>query len=473
MKRSIRLYILLGVLAVVGLAAFIVTRLEERKEQIKNSNEIILDVSVDSVQSLAWENADAALSFHKDDSWIYDGDSAFPVDDEKINGLLEQFQSFGVSFVIDNAEDISQYGLDDPVCTIRFSTADVSYEILLGDYSTMDSQRYVSIGDGKVYLVPDDPLDSFDAVLSDIIEHDEIPVFETVTRVQFSGKETYDVNYEENSKDTYCAEDVYFTKQDGENMPLDTSLVNGYLSNISGLDLSDYATYNATEEELQSYGLDTPELSVTVFYTIEDENGEKVSDTFVLEVGRDPEEKKSVASSETGESGISEDEETITAYVRVNKSQIVYKISASDYKELTAAAYDDLRHKEIFTASFNDITRLDITLEGQSYTFTPKANDKDNENIWLYNEEETDITDLRAAIESLSAESFTSELAAEREEIRFTAHLNNENHPQTEIILYRYNGSHCLAAADGKMTSLIARSNVADLIEAVNSIVLN
>ena len=105
----------------------------------------------------------------------------FPVDDEKIGELLARFESFGVSFIIEEVEDYGQYGLDDPVCTISLSAGDQSYEITLGDYSTMDSERYVSIGDGNVYLVPEDPLDYFDAVLSDMIKNDEIPSLDTVS----------------------------------------------------------------------------------------------------------------------------------------------------------------------------------------------------------------------------------------------------------------------------------------------------
>lgn len=42
-----------------------------------------------------------------------------------------------------------------------------------------------------------------------------------------------------------------------------------------------------------------------------------------------------------------------------------------------------------------------------------------------------------------------------------------------EISLYRYDGSSCLAVVDGVPTALVERSQVVDLIEAVNAIVLN
>lgn len=86
----------------------------------------------------------------------------------------------------------------------------------------MDSQRYVSIGDGNVYLVQNDPLDDFSIVLSDMIDNDDVPTFDEVTQIQFSGTEDYQITYEEDSSSTYREEDVYFTQQDGDDVPLDT-----------------------------------------------------------------------------------------------------------------------------------------------------------------------------------------------------------------------------------------------------------
>lgn len=68
--------------------------------------------------------------------------------------------------------DYGQYGLDDPICTIHITAGDTDYEILLGNYSTMDSQRYVSTGDGNVYLASSDPLSSFNCTIRDLIANE-------------------------------------------------------------------------------------------------------------------------------------------------------------------------------------------------------------------------------------------------------------------------------------------------------------
>ena len=56
MSRSKKLYILLGVFVVACIATLAVTQIAERKEQIKNSGEPILELSSDSVQALSWEH---------------------------------------------------------------------------------------------------------------------------------------------------------------------------------------------------------------------------------------------------------------------------------------------------------------------------------------------------------------------------------------------------------------------------------
>lgn len=475
MKRTKKLYVLLGVLLVVCAVTFGVSKFEQKKEVIKNSDEIILKIASEDVQSLSWKNETDEFAFHKDEKWIYDADEAFPVDAEKIDDMLEQFEEFGVSFIIEDVEDYSQYGLDKPICTINLKANEETYEISLGDFSKMDSERYVSIGDGNAYLVKHDPLDEFDATLKDVIDHDETPDFDKVNEVQFAGAENYQITYEEDSANTYCEEDVYFTKQNDATLPLDTSLVDGYLDSVSWLDPTDYVTYNATDDDLKTYGLDNPELSVTVQYTNKDDDDKEVDGTFVLNIARDPEEKAKAekeANKDKSDKNEMEDtsEEEITAYVRVGESKIIYKILGTDYTDLMKASYNDLRHQEVFSGKFNDINQIDISLEDVDYTITSEG--KDDKRTWHYQDEELDVADLKLALSTLKVDSFTDESPTQKKEIDLTVHLDNENFPEVKIELYRYDGTSCLAVVDGTPVALVSRASVVELIEAVNAIVL-
>jgi hypothetical protein len=461
MKRFKTIFILLGVLVVACVITFVVKNTEEKKEQIKNTDEIILSLPVDEVQSLAWEYDDVSLGFHKEESWLYDEDENFPVDEKKIEDLLSLFENFGAAFIIENVEDYSQYGLDEPTCTIQVASAEQSYEVTLGAYSTMDAERYVSIGDGNVYLVKTDPFDSYEVELSDLIKDDTIPSFGTVTEIQFEGTENYVVSYEEESSNTYCADDLYFTTVNGKTVPLDSDNVSSYLSSIHSLKFSNYVSYNVTDEELEAYGLATPELTITVSQAADD-NGE-TAEPFVLKVGRNQEE---LAAKEEAEAAGNTSTTTVTAYVRVGDSQIVYQISESSYEALTAVSYDDLRHEEVLTADFASITQIDISLEDELYTITV------NDSVYSYQEEEISISTLQSKITALKAAEFTDEVPTGKEEISLTFYLDNENYPQVTVTLYRYDGTNCIAVVDGEPVCLVARTSVVNLIEAVNAIVL-
>ena len=457
---------LLAVFAAVSITAVLVSRHEEKVERIKNSGETILSIPTDTVTALSWTNEEGTFSFTKDEIWTYDEDSAFPVDEEKIDELLAQLEDFAAAFVIDDVEDYEQYGPDEPVCTISITVGEESYTVELGDFSKMDEQRYISIGDGKAYLVSHDPLDEFDAVLQDMILDDTIPEFDTAKQIAFTGTENYTITYDEDGT-SICADDVYFT--DGK--PLDTDNVNEWLTALMGLGLTDYVSYNVTDEELQTFGLDESDLTITLDYSNSDEDGTETDfGTLVLHLSQNPEELAAYEKALANEEDVLPD---VTCYARVGDSQIVYSITQTEFDKLTAVSYDTLRHQKLFAADFDTVTSMDVTLEGETYTFTynPPA-DEDSEDVegtWTYDGAEFDVYDLRTALRSLTAVSFTDETPAGQEEISPVIHLDNEDFPTFTLTLYRYDGENCLAAVDGEPAAFVSRAQTVDLVEAVRA----
>ena len=467
MNRSKKLYALLGFLIVICLVTFGVSNYEEQKEQIKNKEEVILEIPSEDVTSLSWEYESEKLAFHKEENWLYDEDEAFPVDEEKIMKLLEQFQEFGVSFIIEDVKDYGQYGLNSPSCTIHIETSDEQFEILLGDYSDMDSERYISIGDGNVYLVKDDPMDDFEIKLSDLILHDEVPKFDGAEEIQFAGTENYHIVHQENSDMAYSEEDVYFVKKENDYQPLDTDHVEDYLQAVKDTTLENYVTYNASDGDLATYGLEDPDLEITVQYTIQNDE-EQETGSFAFSIARDPKEKEKTEKSSDEEP---EKSEEITAYARVGDSRIIYKITGEDYKTLMSASYDELRHQKVLPVAFEDIYQVDISLEGKNYTLS--ADKKKKKTVWSYKDEELKIDKFKRALMALKASDFEVDRPEGKEEISLTLHLENENYPEFRVDLYRDDGSLCIAVVNGEPVSHVKRSYVVDLVEAVHAIVLD
>lgn len=486
MNRFKRLCALLGVLAAVCAATFALTRYNERKETVKSTGEVILEIPSGSVTALSWEYADEndALSFRKEaDTWRWDGDSAFPVSEEKVMNILSHFEALRATFRIEDVEDYGQYGLEDPECTIRLTAGEDSRSIRLGDFSQLDQQRYVDIGDGNVYLVSEDPMDYVDPALSTMIQNDDAPGFETVEEISFTGRESYAITRAEDSPDAYSSEDLYFTARDGKNVPLDSTAVGRYLNTVTSLDLLSYVTYNATEEELASYGLDAPELSASIRY-LETDGEEQVEKTFTFHISADPQAlAEAQAAEEKGEAA-----ENVPKYVRIGDSQIVYQLDDVDYGILSAAAYDDLRHKEVLWSDSERVTGMEIALDGTRYTLSSAMDPEEETRLW-YNgavpeaedgesdeqtepQETLDMTDVLSALSGLYADSFTSEAPSGQQEIAVTVRLDDPNHPTVEIALYRYDGEHCLAVVDGQSVSLVPRASAVALMEAIHAIVL-
>ena len=92
-KKRVTLCVLLAVFAAVSITAVLVSRHEEKVEQIKNSGKTILSIPTDTVTAPSWTNEDGTFSFTKGDTWTYDGDSAFPVDEGKSTICLRSLRT--------------------------------------------------------------------------------------------------------------------------------------------------------------------------------------------------------------------------------------------------------------------------------------------------------------------------------------------------------------------------------------------
>ncbi len=454
MYKKKNIYILFVILIVISIATIVVSNIEEKKEDIKTGGEVVLEIDPDTVTNVSWTISKETLSFTKNDSWVYDDDNNYPLDETKINNLLNVFKSFTSTYVIENVEDYDQYGLSSPICTIDITTEDKTYTIKLGDESKMDKERYVDIGDGNVYLTASDPYDSYDIELNSLMLNDSIPVMKDVTSVTFVGLENYTMLKTEGT--SLCEDDEYFI----EDKALDTDLVSTYLSKIKNLSLTSSVTYNVTDEELSEYGFDDPDLTITMGYTTKDSTEEQ---TLTLYVASNVEELKEYNEASDDD----KDEDSITRYVRLNDSKIIYTIASSTYDALTSNSYDDLRHQEVFAGDADTITSMEISLDGTDYTFVKE------DDTWKYNDTEIDVKTLKSDLTSLDVDSFTSDTTSNQKEVSITLNLDNENYPTYKIDFYRYDGNSCLVYIDDKPYAYVSRSSVVDIIEAIHQIVLN
>lgn len=468
MKRRKKLWVMGTVLALVLVLTISVAMIDHKAEKIRKSGELILEVPADTVTALSWDYGEETLRFTKDgEGWHYEGDDQFPVSQKKLESMLTVFEGLSAAFRIEEVEDYSQYGLADPACTIAFTADGHDYTVKLGAFSKMDEQRYVDIGDGSVYLVFVDPMMEFDTDLRHVIANDEVTYLDAAREITFSGAENYTILREPEGGKSHRAEDVYFARVDGKLLPLDPGRTQTYVSDMTILELTDYQTYTASQEDLSRYGLDEPELTVTVTYD-EELRGEPTGETktYVLHVGRNQEAVKQALEKDDP------DAEPVPAYVRVGDSELVYEIRNQDYEKLMACGYDDLRHREIFPASTEDIASMELRMDGDSYVFAsePPAKEEDPR-TFTYEGAETDVAGILSALRSLHAETFTKENPTGKLELQADVTLDSGETVRLE--LFRKDGESCTAKVDGQVVAHLPRTQVVELMETIHSIVLN
>lgn len=467
MKRMKKLLLLLAVLALILGATFAATKLDPEYEAEEDTSAVIFTVDADSVTNLGWDYSEKISFTRSEDSWICDQDAAFPVDTDYLDTMLETLAEIRSSRTIENVEDWDQYGLEIPVCTVTVTT-DTTTTLSIGLETSIGGERYFSIGDGNAYLVADSIINAFSYGLYDVLEYETIPNITGVTGMELTtDAQSYAITLQENSGLAYSDDYVWF--MDGK--VLDTDLTEDLITNVVDLMWGECVNYNA--EDLSAYGLDTPKGIVTVNYTETvsvstgetDEEGNAVFETrkdpmsFTLEIGSD---------SGNGH------------YARIAGSNMVYRINSTTANTLLYTTYYELQPDEVLLMDWEDVTSVDITLDGETYEIrkgtkevTDEEGNTSEETVYTLNDAEVDFDDVLTALDGLSSTGYATGLTPERnEEIRFVIHREHETFPEVELAFYQYDSASCMTLLNGEATVFADREGVVALIEEVNSIVL-
>lgn len=442
MNRQKKLLILVGVLVALCAVIAIVSGVQKHIDSISTIDEEIVAADPDALTAVSWTKDGKSLSFTKADGVWQDGsDAAFPVDQDKMADFLAHFESVHASFRIDDVEDFAQYGLADPSCTITLTGPDGDTVLSLGDFSTMDQKRYVTLGDGTVYLIDDDLAEYAATDRDEMMRQDLIPDYDTLDGIVATGETAFTVEHRPDEDLCYTDAYEYYLNENGSYEPLDSDKVEGLVDTLNGLDRSDYATYTADSATLGDYGLDAPALTFTVTTTLDD-----AQESHALAFGQDGDGNH---------------------YLCMDDSPIVYRVDADAYTDdVAAAGYDTLRPDEVLALNWDDVKSIDFTIDDATYT-AEKSGD-----TWKIDGTEVTFDDVSSAIDALSINTFNSETPAKKQEIAFTVHLDNDAYPELTVALYQYDGENCLAQLDGETLGLLDRSLAVDLTEAVNAIAL-
>lgn len=145
---------LLGLLVIliVAVIAFIVVRNlpDEEDEEDTTASYEVTNLNADDVTKLVYTNENGTLTLNKSgDEWVCEEDRSVDIDEDTVNAMVSKVAALTSENKIENVEDISQYGLDNPSLTILVSDGTISYTILVGDYNETTYTYYMCLESDK------------------------------------------------------------------------------------------------------------------------------------------------------------------------------------------------------------------------------------------------------------------------------------------------------------------------------------
>ena len=361
MKKSTKLVSAVVVLAVlggvyVGLNTY-VSKEEKTESSEEESKTEVFSVKTDDIKSLEFIVDKKEVTFEKkddswvkkDDSWVKKDETAFPVNQTTLDSAASAIKKVEADRVLEDVEDLTEYGLDSPSNTVTVDTADGTTKLNIGDENTSTNQYYISKDDddSTVYVVAADTVSPFMNSLYDYAQGEDFPTIDssTVKKVQISeNKDSYVL--EENSDGA-----TWDVSGDGnsDKESADTTAAGNVTSGLGNFAFDQFVNYNA--EDLSQYGLDKPYATITVDYQEKVKN----NSTDSTESG----ENDSTASESDSESGASADtdsssEDADSKTTTVDKQLVIYVgDEAGD-----GSRYVTVDNKQIYTMSTDTLSAV-------------------------------------------------------------------------------------------------------------------
>ena len=276
-KKSVNLITAVGVLVVlsgayVGVKAYVAKQEAADTESAEEEKPEIISIASADVKSIKFVIDKKEVTFEKDgDSWVKSDETAFPVDQDKIDTLVSSLSSIKAERTLENVEDASEYELDQPENTITVTTEDGETTVIqLGMENDSTSQEYIDLNkdSSTVYVVSNSTFSSFEGTLYDFAKSGAFPTIDssTVSKISVDGKDSsYVVEKDENN--------FWNITGDGETEKADSAKATSLVSALSSMAYASYVNYNCAEDELSQYGLDKPYAEITVDYQEEAETG--------------------------------------------------------------------------------------------------------------------------------------------------------------------------------------------------------
>ena len=501
-NRKKALIIAMICLAAAAVLYLLVVKMNQKEanSESDDSDDSLVISSVDSGQitAISYEKDGKSLSFIKEDGTWYDAeDKKFPVNQDSLTTMTNTLGAVSATRKLEKPEALSEYGLDSPVLTVRYTASDgKEAEFIVGDTNDAAGGAYLKIsGDDAVYLVSSDFADSFN---SDIYQLADMESFPTITSDSIT-----DISVNSNGhtleikNDSEGGQTVLENGKEQENCA--SSSVSQFISAVTGITFKSHVEYNC--KDLSKYGLDQPTADVTVDYTTTETVSSGDSDDSESANSTDDTKAASAESaaentSETADTGETETEaETVRVakqvvlhigsqnddgdyYAAMDGSKEVHVISADTIKELIGKKASDFIDNEILPGTLSNAKSIDVTIGSDSWHLAKEEaaeseTEAETEEKWYEGDKEIALTDLSSVysdLSGMSAEKILDTAAKPTGDAAISVTVKWEDDTETTISFTAYDSSFHLAEINGEARKLVNKRDVEKLVEDMTAL---
>ena len=501
MKKSTKLVSAVVVLAVLGGVYVGLNTYVSKEEKAESSSEEeskteVFSVKTDDIKSLEFIVDKKEVTFEKkDDSWVKKDETAFPVNQTTLDSAASAIETVEADRVLEDVEDLAEYGLDSPSNTVTVDTADGTTKLNIGDENTSTNQYYISRADddSTVYVVAADTVSPFMNSLYDYAQGEDFPTIDssTVKKVQVSeDKDSYVL--EENSDGA-----TWDVSGDGssDKESADTTAAGNVTSGLGSFAFDQFVNYNA--EDLSQYGLDKPYATITVDYQEEmEDDGTDSTESGENDSTASESDSENSDTTDTDSSSEDADSKTTTVdkqlviyvgdeagdgsrYVTVDDKQI-YTMSTDTLSAVIDKTPSDLWSLIVNYLSVKNLDQLQVTYGETTNTVNVSretstdedGNEKETTTYQLDGEEieSTTFTTFYNKLINMAGQKRLTEAYTPAADPEMTAVFTDSDKNQTTVTFYTYDTNY-YAAVVGDKVFLVNKMTVKEMFNAYETMV--
>ena len=485
-NKTVKMILAVAVLAVccgayAGVKTYVSHQEQKESEAESEENTSVFTASADDIKSLDFMVDDTETTFEKkDDSWVKKDDTDFPVNQSTLDSAASSVTSVESDRVLEDVDDLAEYGLDSPANTIKIVTKsededgdDTTTTLYVGDENSSTSQYYVRKDDDEktVYLVDSSCVEPFTKTLYDYAQMEDFPAIsstDTITKISVDGDNSYELK---KNADT----SVWSVSANGEEDKADSATVSSLVSSFGSMAYNSMADYKC--EDKSKYGLDKPYSTITVDYQEEAETSDDNAETSDSETPDSAETTEMVDKQLTILVGNEADDSN--RYVMVNDSNEVYTMSEETLSALTDKTEEDFWDMTVSYVSVNSLAGLKVNYQGTDYkvnasreTSTDEdGNDTETVTYKLDGADldETTFTTFYNKLINMAAQKRLTEKYDPDGDAELTVTFTEEDGDTLEVSYYSYDTNYYAAVVDNKVY-LVNKMNVKELFTAFESV---